>query len=432
MRTFLKGRVPGQLVIQLTDKCNALCPQCGMRVTSKFPRSTLDLDQIRRTIDAAAERGISVLSFTGGEPLLYLDHLVELLDHAGRAGIEYLRTGTNAYFLARPSAPDFERRVHTVAGKLAGTPIRNFWISIDSAVPAVHEEMRGFRDVVKGIEKAVPIFHEYGLYPSANLGLNRQVGGELTWNLSESDLDQDGYLEEFSRRYREALSSFYMLVIDLGFSIVNCCYPMSVGPAEAEQLDAVYGATASTRIVQFSDQEKAALFQALLETIPRFRSEIRVFSPLTTLYSLVRHYQNGDRASAYGCRGGVDFFFVSAQDGNTYPCGYRGSENLGDFGDLDMRGRGPDATCTECDWECFRDPSELSGPLLEALNSPRRAWRRMREDPRFRSLWIDDLRYYRACELFDGRKPAGKGRLRAWAGSNSEPGGVESALEPPP
>ena len=73
MGCLFKGRVPGQLVIQYTDKCNAKCPQCSMRVSKLFNRSKLDMDTAKRIIDYAVENGIHTISFTGGEPLLFFD-----------------------------------------------------------------------------------------------------------------------------------------------------------------------------------------------------------------------------------------------------------------------------------------------------------------------------------------------------------------------
>ena len=148
-RTLLQSprQAPGQLVLQLTDRCNAHCPQCGMRVSERFERAVLDDDTARRTIDAAAQRGIQVLSFTGGEPLLVLDRLVDLINYAGCRGINYIRTGTNGFQFCGAEKPGFERRVHAIAAKLARTPLRNFWISIDSVEPDVHETIRGFKAV---------------------------------------------------------------------------------------------------------------------------------------------------------------------------------------------------------------------------------------------------------------------------------------------
>ncbi|MDZ7667526.1 MAG: radical SAM protein [Desulfotignum sp.] len=82
-----KNRVPGQLVIQITSQCNANWPQCGMRKTADIRRTRLKTDDIRQILDAAGEKGVQAVSFTGGEPLLYLDRITDLITHAGRAGI---------------------------------------------------------------------------------------------------------------------------------------------------------------------------------------------------------------------------------------------------------------------------------------------------------------------------------------------------------
>ena len=56
-RSILSNRIPGQVVVQITDRCNARCPQCGMRVTESFARSTLQTDTIKRMIDAGMPGG---------------------------------------------------------------------------------------------------------------------------------------------------------------------------------------------------------------------------------------------------------------------------------------------------------------------------------------------------------------------------------------
>ncbi len=153
-----KDRVPGQLVIQITNQCNAACPQCGMRKTADIRRTRLKMDVIRQILDAAGEKGVQAVSFTGGEPLLYLDEVTELISHAGRAGIPYIRTGTNGFLFCGSRQSGFRDRIKAMADKLAATPVRNFWISLDSSVPKVHEQMRGLPEVVRGMAVAIPIF----------------------------------------------------------------------------------------------------------------------------------------------------------------------------------------------------------------------------------------------------------------------------------
>ena len=222
IRHVWRNRVPGQLIIQLTDACNARCPQCGMRVTAGFKRSRLSKDTIRRAIDAAAEKGFQAISFTGGEPFLFLDDLIEMIRYAGHAGIPYIRTGTNGFIFMGSDKKGFHSRIERIAHALADTPIRNFWISIDSAVPEVHETMRGLPGVIDGIKKALPIFHACGIYPSANLGINRNLAGEASTG------NQRINPEAFSQHYLSGFNQFYQFVCDLGFTMVNCCYPMSI------------------------------------------------------------------------------------------------------------------------------------------------------------------------------------------------------------
>jgi len=395
-----RGRVPGQVVIQYTDQCNASCPQCGMRRESPFKRSILGVKRAKEVIDRAARAGISAISFTGGEPLLYLDDIVALLKHADLAGIPYLRTGTNGFLFCGSELPDFTRRIETIAAKLAGTGIYTFWISIDSADAATHEAMRGFPGVIRGIEKALPIFHSHGIYPAANLGLNRNMGKKpLGRGLT-------------GQQCREACGDFYDFVVGLGFTIANACYPMS---AEGDpELNAVYAATADADLVRFTPAEKITLFRALSETIPKYRDRLRIFTPRCSLHALVDQYER-EESFAYPCRGGLDFFFVDAREGNFYPCGYRGSQQLPGLPSLPEIRLQSAEPCRKCDWECFRDPSEVAGPLLELFGSPLALFKRVMRNTGFFRLWQEDVRYYRACGYFNGRAAPDYRRLRGFA-----------------
>jgi MoaA/NifB/PqqE/SkfB family radical SAM enzyme len=360
------------------------------------------MDDAKRIIDAAAERGVQALSFTGGEPLLFLDEIIELIDHATGAGIPYVRTGTNGFLFMNSEHPDFERRISFVVERLARTKLYTFWISVDSAVPRVHETMRGLPGVIKGIEKALPIFHEHGIYPSANLGINRNISGL-----------HDGSITDHEMRYAhfwKAFRDFYRVVDIMGFTIVNACYPMSA-ETNAEPISAVYKATSADDAVNFSTDEKHIVFKALFDVIPEFRSRIRIFTPRSSLLALIRQH-NGDASGSYACRGGREFFFVDAKTGDAFPCGYRGTESLGKYWDPDFGKRiREEKECTRCDWECFRDPSELIGPLHDLMTRPGRLVSKIVKDREWFRLWYEDLRYYRACGFFNGRVPPNTKKL---------------------
>jgi len=404
--SLMSGHVPGQLVVQITDSCNAACPQCAMNRSREYKRSKLDIGEIKSIIDTAAVREIKSISFTGGEPFLYYPDLVEAIAYANKKGIVYTRTGTNAFFLMNSEKSDFPKRIRKMATELRDSGLRNLWISIDSADPWLHERMRGLTGVIEGIRKALPIFHREGLYPAANLGLNRNLGGYC------GELEEPGKVsgDKFYRAMCNGLRAFFSLVLNLGFTMANVCYPMSISEENGERLTAVYGAGSSSPLVDFPAEDKVLLFRALLRVIPEYRHKLRIFTPLSSVYALQRQH-SGERAYSYPCRGGIDFFYIEARSDHVFPCGYRGEEDLGSWADMDWLNRTKSSDCRLCDWECFRDPSELAGPVNHILFTPWGTIKKLDRDRHYLHLWLEDLRYYRACRLFDGTLPADLSRL---------------------
>jgi hypothetical protein len=58
---------------------------------------------------------------------------------------------------------------------------------MDSAGPERHERLRGLPGVIRGIERVLPLMHAAGLYPAANLGINRYMGSLPLPRLAEED-----------------------------------------------------------------------------------------------------------------------------------------------------------------------------------------------------------------------------------------------------
>jgi sulfatase maturation enzyme AslB (radical SAM superfamily) len=406
---FLKHTSPGQLVIQFTNHCNATCPQCGMRIPNKIERNRISVTDIKKIIDAAAQRNIQSISFTGGEPLLFPDDLAEMIRYAKQAGIPMIRTGTNGFIFRNSDEKEFNSRLQRIAKKLYDSGLRNFWISIDSANPTLHEKMRGLPGIMDGLKKGLRIFHDAGLFPTANMGINRNIAGWLTSGINRQDFSSEKeYLKFFFERFRKGFECFISSVIRMGFTMVSFCYPMSVDNEKATGLKPVYAATSTSQIVAFDAMEKAQLFKALRLSTERFRHQIRIFTPQCALYSLSRQYaEQADHT--YPCRGGVDYFFIGSQDALSYPCGYRGKDALGKF---EQGKRSTVTNCRLCDWECFRDPSEMFGPIHQFLSEPLKLLQKLKRDRAFFEYWMSDIRYYLACDLFNGRKPLQREKLK--------------------
>jgi MoaA/NifB/PqqE/SkfB family radical SAM enzyme len=379
-----------------------------MRITNKIERKRIPVTDIKRIIDAAAQRNIQSISFTGGEPLLFPDDLVELIGYARQAGIPMIRTGTNGFIFRNSDEKEFNSRLQRIAKKLYDSGLRNFWISIDSANPTLHEKMRGLPGIMDGMKKGLRIFHNAGLFPTANMGINRNMAGWLTSGIHRKDYcTEDKYLKNFFERFKKGLECFISSVIGMGFTMVSFCYPMSVDNEKTTGLIPVYAATSTNQIVAFDAMEKVQIFNALRLATERFRHQIRIYTPQCALYSLSRQYAEQVDHS-YPCRGGRDYFFVGSNDALSYPCGYRGKDALGKF---EQGKRSSVTNCRLCDWECFRDPSEVFGPIHQFLSEPLKLLQKLKRDRAFFEYWMSDIRYNLACDLFNGRKPFGRGKL---------------------
>jgi MoaA/NifB/PqqE/SkfB family radical SAM enzyme len=404
---LLFGRLPGQLVIQVTNYCNASCPQCGMRKSASIARHQLGEPRVRRILDQCAANGIDAVSLTGGEPFIKPAELLDLLNYAAGRGIGYLRSGTNGYMFTREGRAADTEEIDRFAEALAATGIRNFWISLDSADTRTHEIMRGLPGVVEGIKKALPLFHDRGLYPAVNLGINRNIMGAPIPPIGEIR-EEDLFVEA----YRVGFAAFFSKAIALGFTMANVCYPMSSVQEELDDGNAPYGAISGDPAVDFSPAELRLVFRALREISPRFRDRIRIFTPLSVLYALSKE----DASSLFPCLGGCAYFYMDSKDGRLYPCGYRGDEDLGeDLGGALGQSRKRRPYCKKCHWECFRDPSQLFGVARYLIRHPVRCLIEKRIDPRMLKLWFDDIGYYMRNDFFNGRRPPGAAKKKETA-----------------
>ncbi|MDR1948565.1 MAG: radical SAM protein [Spirochaetaceae bacterium] len=400
----LFGRLPGQVVIQITNYCNASCPQCGMRKTAAIDRHRLDEFRIKDMLDQCARNGVEAVSLTGGEPFIRIEEIFELLDYGVRRGIRYMRSGTNGYMFVHEGKAAGTETINRFAKNLAASGIRNFWISLDSADTKTHEAMRGIPGVVAGIRTALPLFHAQGLYPAVNLGINRNVAGNPIPPLAGAD-DESRFFKAFCQGF----SAFFSKAIELGFTMANVCYPMSyIQDGLADGDAAPYGAISGDAVVDFSPAELRLVFRALLEVIPLFRDRIRIFTPLSVLYAL----SVKNTGLLFPCLGGCSYFYIDSRDGHVYPCGYRGGDDLGeDLAAAINQGRKVKPFCLKCHWECFRDPSQLFGVARYMIRHPLRCFVKKEIDPAMLKLWFADIGYYIRCDFFNGRR-APQGRLK--------------------
>lgn len=93
---ILKRPIPLQLILEITQRCDAKCSFCGYW-RLKEPLAELSLEETKKILDKAYDLGCVILVTTGGEPLLRKD-LPAILDYAKKTGLSTFLI-TNGYLL---------------------------------------------------------------------------------------------------------------------------------------------------------------------------------------------------------------------------------------------------------------------------------------------------------------------------------------------
>lgn len=173
----------GIVQVHPTRRCNLTCLHC---YSSSGPRvdATTPIEQLTGALDDAAALGYSVLSVSGGEPLLYRP-LLELLDHARGIGMRTTVT-TNGLLLS-------ERRLGELAGR-----VDVLAISVDGR-PQTHDVMRNSPGAFAKLESRLPHVARSGI-----------SFGFIT-TLTQSNVDEVEFVVDLAGRYGAALVQVHPL-----------------------------------------------------------------------------------------------------------------------------------------------------------------------------------------------------------------------------
>ncbi|MEM3732404.1 MAG: radical SAM protein [Candidatus Bathyarchaeia archaeon] len=142
-KPFTPG-APFQVVWEITSACNLKCKHCSANAGVRS--NELNTEEALKAIDELDKFGITILAFSGGEPLIRKDFL-KLAKYAADKGI-YVAVATNATLITREKAKEM---------KEAG--IEYVQISLDGATPETHDSFRGapgtFNRTIEGIKNVV-------------------------------------------------------------------------------------------------------------------------------------------------------------------------------------------------------------------------------------------------------------------------------------
>ena len=138
-----KKPVPVKLTWEVGMLCNSKCKYC-QRWSVKDTSTDLTTEEGEVLLRQINEAGVSVISFSGGEPLLR-DDIYHLISYA--AGL-----GLTTSLISNGLLIDSEER----ATRLCSTGLDRICLSLDGPVPEVHDSIRGIKG---GFEKVISAAH---------------------------------------------------------------------------------------------------------------------------------------------------------------------------------------------------------------------------------------------------------------------------------
>ena len=143
-KPFTSG-APYQVVWDVTYACNLRCKHC-YATAGKPWADELTTEEAKQAIDVFDRAGVTIIAFSGGEPLLRPD-ILDLAKYAHEKGI-YVALATNGTLITKEKAREMKK---------AG--IEFVQISLDGATAKTHDEFRGmkgaFNKTVQGIKNCV-------------------------------------------------------------------------------------------------------------------------------------------------------------------------------------------------------------------------------------------------------------------------------------
>ncbi len=176
----LKGLIKSQLMsyplpvavtFAVTYKCPCKCVHCSAGRHLRKDKKELSTEEAKKVIDDSQKLGVTIIAFTGGEPLIRED-IFELIAHVDkRKAMPILFT--NGQFLTEENVD-----------KLAKAGLYSLFLSIDDPDPEIHNKLRGmpglFEAGIEGLKRAksAGIFCGFSSYASKS-NTEKQVYKQL-------------------------------------------------------------------------------------------------------------------------------------------------------------------------------------------------------------------------------------------------------------
>jgi MoaA/NifB/PqqE/SkfB family radical SAM enzyme len=149
MKASIKGRIfrypfPVAMTFAVTYRCQCSCIHCSAGKHFRKNEKELTTREAKKLIDDSQNLGISILAFTGGEPLLR-DDIFELISYVDKKKVVPIMF-TNGQYLTDENVD-----------KLAKAGLYSLFVSIDNPISEEHDKLRRtpglFKTAIAGIKR---------------------------------------------------------------------------------------------------------------------------------------------------------------------------------------------------------------------------------------------------------------------------------------
>jgi len=260
--TSLKTQIDS-VILGITRKCNYRCQHC-YEYFNLAKEDSVPIERWKEIVKDIQNLGVSIIVFSGGEPMLRFDGLLELLE-CGDKRISDFHVHTSGNGVTSDKA---------LALKSAGLTAAA--VALDDYIPNRQDEFRGFDGAYKEATQAIQYFREAGVFPYINMFLRK--------NLIRS----------------EELWSYFQHIKRLNVGIVSLIEPKPCGR-------------------YFSIDGSVLLSEEDRKTITDFFTEAN-HSRNFKNYPYVAYINYYEKPELFGClMGGLSHFYINSM-GNVQPC----------------------------------------------------------------------------------------------------------------
>lgn len=150
--------------LAITKKCALQCKHC-YEWENLNKKDVLSSDTIKLIVSKLQEKGVSQIQFSGGEPLLKVDTLVDVISNSKKTTNFWI--ATSGFKLTSNNA--FQLKEVGLTGVI---------ISLDHFIPEKHNEFRSFKDAYYWVEEAIKNAHKNNLVVALSVCVTNEFVSE--------------------------------------------------------------------------------------------------------------------------------------------------------------------------------------------------------------------------------------------------------------